>query len=51
MDAISFVLGEPTKSLRVRKLSVGLSCRLNNRYPSFLPSGINSRCSDQQTRQ
>ena len=25
MDAISFVLGEPTKSLRVRKLSVRLS--------------------------
>jgi structural maintenance of chromosome 1 len=46
MDAISFVLGEPTKSLRVRKLSVRLSSYSNNHYSSFLSLGINSRCSD-----
>jgi structural maintenance of chromosome 1 len=38
MDAISFVLGEPTKSLRVRKLSVCLFFLPNNHPSSFLPS-------------
>lgn len=47
MDAISFVLGEPTKSLRVRKLSVSL---LAIRFHiHFIPLGINPWCSNQQT--
>jgi structural maintenance of chromosome 1 len=48
MDAISFVLGEPTKSLRVRKLSVGLCLPLSEtKILFFLFKGINSWCTNQ----
>ena len=35
MDAISFVLGEPTKSLRVRKLSVSIDRSASERIDPF----------------
>ena len=50
MDAVSFVLGEPTKSLRVRKLSVS-STMLTPHPPCRSPfEGAHSRCAHQQAR-
>jgi structural maintenance of chromosome 1 len=49
MDAVSFVLGEPTKSLRVRKLSVSfssLSCKSENSSYLNQPKGIDSWCTN-----
>ena len=46
MDAISFVLGEPTKSLRVRKLSVS-NVRSKNIELHWIDLGIDSWCSNQ----
>src|SRR5690348_6025955 len=46
MDAISFVLGEPTKSLRVRKLSVRTFSSFFSSTISSCSSGINPRCTD-----